>query len=85
MSTQWNRQLSRYVSKVIECLHQNIRKQIDNKKDFHIQNKWTDYKIFELKYGNTEVLGNTNNKVKLVLELSLVPIFVPSKPDTINK
>ena len=39
MSTQRNRQLSRYVSKVIECLHENIRKQIDNKKDYHIQNK----------------------------------------------
>ena len=32
MSTQWNRQLSKYVSKVIECSEQNIRKQIDNKK-----------------------------------------------------
>ena len=77
MSTQWNQQLSRYVSKLMEYLHQNIWKQIDNKKDFHIQNKWKDYKTFELKYGNTKVLGNTNNKVKLVLELSLVPIFVP--------
>ena len=56
MSTQWNRQLSRYVSNVIECLHQNIRKQIDNQKDYHIQNKWTDYKIFELKYGNTKAV-----------------------------
>ena len=32
MSTQWNRQLSRYVSKVIECLEQNIPKQIDCKR-----------------------------------------------------
>ena len=32
MSTQWNQQLSRYVSKVIECLEQNIRKQIDCKR-----------------------------------------------------
>ena len=72
MSTQWNRQLSRYVSKVIECLHQNIRKQIDNKKDYHIQNKWTDYKIFELKYGNAKLLGNTkHNQVKLVLAVFL--------------
>ena len=39
MSTQRNGQLSRHVSKVIECLHQNIRKQIDNKKYYHIQNK----------------------------------------------
>ena len=43
MSTQWNRQFSRYVSKVIECLHQNNWKQIDKKKDCHIQNKLTDY------------------------------------------
>ena len=68
MSTQWNRQLSRYVSKVIECLEQNIRKQIDNKKDYQIQSKWTDYKIFKLKYGNTKLLGNTKyNQVKLAL------------------
>ena len=68
MSTQWNRQLSRYVSKVIECLEQNIRKQIDNKIDYQIQSKWTDYKIFELKYGNTKLLGNTkHNQVKLVV------------------
>ena len=33
LSTQWNQQLIRYVfSKVIECLEQNIRKQIDCKK-----------------------------------------------------
>ena len=32
MSTQRNLQLSRCVSKVIECFQQNIRKQIDNKK-----------------------------------------------------
>ena len=31
MSTQWNRQLNKYVSKVIEYLEQNIRKQIDCK------------------------------------------------------
>ena len=72
MSTQWNLQLSRYVSKVIECLKQNIRKQIDNKKDYQIQNKWADYKIFELKYGNTNLLGNTKHKqVKLVLGVFL--------------
>ena len=68
MSTQWNQQLSRYVSKAIGFLEQNIRKQIDNKKDYQIQSKWTDYKIFELKYGNTKLLGNTKqNQVKLVL------------------
>ena len=32
MSEQWNQQLSRFVSKVIECLEQNIRKQIDCKR-----------------------------------------------------
>ena len=32
MSTQWNRQLNKYVSKAIECLEQNIRKQIDCKR-----------------------------------------------------
>ena len=46
-------------------------KQVDNKKDYHIQNKWTDYKIFELKYGNTKLLGNKkHNQVKLVLAVS---------------
>ena len=71
MSTQWNQRLSRYVAKVIECLEQNIRKQIDNKIDYQIQSKWTDYKIFELKYGNTKLLGNTkHNQVNLVL-----PVF----------
>ena len=32
MSTQRNRQVNSYVSKVIECLEQNIRKQIDCKR-----------------------------------------------------
>ena len=33
MSTQWNQQLIRYLFlKVIECLEQNIRKQIDYKR-----------------------------------------------------
>ena len=33
LSTQWNQQLIRYVfSRVIECLEQNIRKQIDCKR-----------------------------------------------------
>ena len=37
-------------------------------KDHKIPNKWRDYKIFELKYGNTKLLGNTkHNRVKLVL------------------
>ena len=32
MSTQWNQQLFRYVSKIIKCFEQNIRKQIDCKR-----------------------------------------------------
>ena len=72
MSTEWNRQLSTDVSKVIECLEQNIRKQIDNKIDHQIQSKWTDYKIFEMKHGNTKLLGNTKHKqVNLVLAVFL--------------
>ena len=67
MSTQWNRQLNKYLSKVIEFFEQNIWKQIDSKRP-SIPNKWTDYKIFELKYRNTKLLGNTkHNQVKLVL------------------
>ena len=67
MPTQWNRQFSRYVSKVIECLEQNIPTKLIAK-DHQIPNKWTDYKIFELKYGTTKLLGNTkHNQVKLVL------------------
>ena len=76
MSTFWNRQLSRYVSKVIECLEQNIRKQIDNKNEYQIQNKWADYKIFELKYTNTKLSANTkHNQVKLVSEDFLSAYF----------
>ena len=37
-------------------------------KDYQIPNKLTDYKIFELKYGNKKLLGNTkHNQEKLVL------------------
>ena len=44
-------------------------------KDHQIPNKWTDYKIFELKYGNTKLLGNTKHKqVKLVLAVFFVLI-----------
>ena len=32
MSTKWNQQLNRYVSKVIQCLEQNNRQQIDCKR-----------------------------------------------------
>ena len=37
-----------------------------------MQNKSTDYKIFELKYGNTKLVGNAkHNQVKLVLAVFL--------------
>ena len=67
MSTQWNKQLNRYVfSKVIECLEQNIQNKLIAK-DHWIPSKWTEYKIFELKYGNTKLWGNTKYiQVKLV-------------------
>ena len=57
MSAQWNQhqQLSIYVfSKVIESLEQNIRKQIDCRRP-SVQNKWVEYKIFELKYASTNI------------------------------
>ena len=54
LSTQWNQQLIRYVfSKVIKCLEQNIRKEIDCKRPSNakqmnwvqnIQNKMRKYK-----------------------------------------
>ena len=45
-------------SEVIECLEQNIR----------IPNKWTEYKIFELKYEKTKPLGNTKyDQINLAL------------------
>ena len=42
LSTRWNQQLIRYVfSRVIECLEQNIPKQIDNKRPSNTrQMKW---------------------------------------------
>ena len=47
------------------------KKTFENKltaKDHRIPNEWTKYKIFELKYGNTKLSGNTKyNHVKLVL------------------
>ena len=58
MSTQRNRQLNRYVSKVIECLEQNIRKQIDSKRPSNSKQMNRLQKIFKLKYGNTKLLGN---------------------------
>ena len=67
MSTQWNQQLTRLIfSKVIEYLEQNKNKSMA--KDHQVPNKWTKYKISELKCGNTKLLGNTKyNQVKLVL------------------
>ena len=32
MSIQWNWELRRYVSKLIECFEQNIQKQIDSER-----------------------------------------------------
>ena len=53
-------------------MQQNIRKQIDNTKRLSYTNTWTDCKIFELKYGNTKLLGNRkHNQVKLVLRVLL--------------
>ena len=51
MSIQWNQQLSRYVfSKVIACLEQNIRKQIDCKRPSSTeQMNRVDCKVFVLK------------------------------------
>ena len=53
-------------------MEQNIRKQIDNKTDYQVQSKWTDYKTFGLRYGNAKLLGNTkHNQVNLVLAIFL--------------
>ena len=75
------------MSQVIECLHQiECLQQIDNKKDYYIQNKCIYYKIFELKYGNTKPLGNTkHNQVNLVLAVFLLLICTNRALNTINK
>ena len=45
-------------------------------KDHKTRNKWTDYKILGLKYGNSKLLGNTkHDQVKLVLAVCLL-LFV---------
>ena len=76
MSTQWNRRLNRFMSKVIECLGQNIRKKIDCKRPSNTK-QMNRLKIFELKYGNTKLLGNTkHSQVKLVLAVFFC-LFVP--------
>ena len=53
----------------------SINKSIE--KDHRIPNKWTEWKIFELKYGNTKLLGNAKyNQVKLEPEFLLVLICI---------
>ena len=52
---QWNQQDRKYVfSKVIECLEQNIENKLITK-DHGGQNKWTEYKIFILKYAHRNI------------------------------
>ena len=66
MPTQWNQQPNRCVfSKVIECLEQNVRKQIDCKRPSNAKQM---NRIFELKYGDRK-LSNVwkYNQVSLVL------------------
>ena len=70
MSTQWNQQLGWFVfSKVIECLEQSIRKQIDCKRiniEYQIQMNWVQNIQTEMrKYKLSNVLKH--NQVKLVL------------------
>ena len=56
------------LSKVIECLEQNIQKQIDCKRPLNNKQMNREQKIFELKSENTKLLGNTKyNQAKLVL------------------
>ena len=55
------------LSKVTECLEQNIRKQIYSKRPSNIR-QMNRVQIFELKYENTKLLGYTkSNQVKVVL------------------
>ena len=54
MSSQWNRQVTTYVSKVTECLEQNIRKQIDNKKEKTIKYKASE-QIIKYSSWNVEI------------------------------
>ena len=54
--------------------HSKILKSIA--KDHQIPNKWTEYKILELKYGNTKLSGNTKyNQVKLVFAVFVSPFL----------
>ena len=68
MLTQWNQQLSRYVcSKVIECLEQNIRKQIDCKRPSSIK------QMNRLQNIPIGICKCKDNQVRLVLS-----VFVPT-------
>ena len=66
MSTQWNRQLNRYVSKVMECLEQNIRKQIDCKRPSNIKqmNRLQNIQIEIWKYKAVICTSITLNYIK---------------------
>ena len=67
-STQSNQQFIRYVfSKVIECLEQNIRKQIDCKRPSNTkQINWI--QIFKLKFGNIKLSNELKySQVNLIL------------------
>ena len=45
-------------------------------KDYQIPNKWTEYKILELKHENTKLLGNTKyNQLKWAVVV-FVSVFV---------
>ena len=80
MSTQWNQQLSRYVlSKVTECLEQSVQNKLITK-DHRMQNEWTEYKIFELKYGNRKLSNIWKyNQVRLILAFFYFYFFVTSR------
>ena len=68
LSTQGNQQLSRYVfSNVIECLEQNIRKQIDCKRPSNTKQMNLVQKI-QIESGNIKLSNVLKyNQVKLVL------------------
>ena len=56
-----------YIYKYIEFWNKTFENKLIAK-DHQISNKWTDHKIFELKYGNKKLLGKTKyNQEKLVL------------------
>ena len=70
LSTQWNQQLSRYVF----SKKSNVwNKTFENKliaKDHRIPSKWSEYKIFKLKWGNIKLPNVLKyNQIKLVLDV----------------